>query len=795
MTIAPTLPTPPRPVLPARSLRARWRLTMIVGMNALVLLVVASAVLITALEERHNLTRLHAMIATQIDAAAQNAVTSLQTALTAAGTDPAALERLRALNPALTRVSVVAADGHTLAVVPDGEPRDWGDALALQAVLASHNPFQSMNDGELVLAVPTPDGAGAIIAEADPQQFFAAALATAHGSAGYAYFVTEDGTLLATAPRQTIDASIHPADFALLRDVNQGHIGMRVYKGLAGRWAVGDAQHATSAGFIIITETSLSTFAAPVVRLLGLWGLALVLTAAVGEWLIRRNQRTVSGPLNVLHTGARAVTGGDYRYRVRMPPYTDREFVELAAIFNQMVERMASSQKQIDAYSHNLQELVDQRARELARKASELERAAGITHALTPLLDPRLLTDVATELICERFGVYHAEIMLVDADTSALVPAPSHHTPARDRVLLQDAPHNVLAWVGRHGQLYYVPDTTREPRYLPSVDTPASRCALIIPIHFEGNVTGVLNLEADHRDAFARDEMEVLRSLADEIGAAMHNAQAFTALETANRDLAQATLHANQANTLKSRFLNSAAHRLRGPLNTMIGYSETMLSGVYGTLPEPVLERQRYVVEQGRGLQALIEDMFDLSTIETGEMQLNYQWVRLTPLLEEIMNAARALHQAGYPDHDLTLRLDLMHLTAPLPPLWADLERLRYMLITLMSNAVKFTPAGEIVLSAYCDNEDDTIHISVRDTGPGINEDRLRYVFEPFQHKRGEPDTDERGTGLGLPVSRLLAMRHGGDLTVTSTLGEGSTFTLTLPRQAHGAPPPPEADR
>ena len=790
MTMAPTLPTPPKPTLPGRSLRARWRLTMIVGMNALILLVVACAVLITALEERQSLIRLHAMIATQVDAAAQNAVTSLQTALTSAGTDPAALERLRALNPALARISVVAVDGHTVAVVPDSEPRDWGDALALEAVLASHDSFQSIMDGELVLAVPAPDGAGAIIAEADPQQFFAAALTTIRGSAGYAYFVTEDGALLATVPGQTVDTGVHPADFALLRDVLQGGEGTRLYKGLAGRWVVGHAEHATSAGFIIIAETSLSTFATPVVRLVGLWGLALVLTAAVGEWLIRRNQRTVSSPLHALQTGAHAVAGGDYRYRLRMPADTDREFVELAAIFNQMVERLASSQKQIDAYSQDLQELVDQRARELARKASELERATGITRALAPLLDPRLLTDRAIDLICERFGVYHAEVLLVDTDTNAIVPAPSYYKPARERLLLQDAPHSVIAWVGRHGQLYYVPDTTREPRYLPSVDAPASRCALIIPMHFEGSVIGVLNLEADHRDAFTRDEMEVLSTLADEIGAAMHNAQAFTALETANRDLAQATLHANQANTLKSRFLNSAAHRLRGPLNTMIGYSETMLSGVYGALPEPVLERQRYVVDQGRGLQALIEDMFDLSTIETGEMQLNYQWVRLTPLLEEIMNAARALHQAGYADHDLTLRLDLMHLTAPLPPLWVDLDRLRYMLMTLMSNAVKFTPAGEIVVSAHCD--DDTIHISVRDTGPGISEDRVRYVFEPFQHKRGEPESDERGTGLGLSVSRLLAMRHGGDLTVTSTIGQGSTFTLSLPRQAHGAPPPPE---
>lgn len=171
-------------------------------------------------------------------------------------------------------------------------------------------------------------------------------------------------------------------------------------------------------------------------------------------------------------------------------------------------------------------------------------------------------------------------------------------------------------------------------------------------------------------------------------------------------------------------------------------------------------------------------------------MQLNLQWLKLTPLLEEVMNAARALHVAAYADHQLTLKLNLMHLTEPLPPVWADLERLRYILMNLLSNAIKFTTSGEVALSA--DFDPDKVYIHVRDSGPGISDDDRRYLFEPFQHQRGQPAPDVKGTGLGLPVSRLLAMRHGGDLTVQTELRQGSTFTLNLPRHPDGAPPPPD---
>jgi signal transduction histidine kinase len=391
------------------------------------------------------------------------------------------------------------------------------------------------------------------------------------------------------------------------------------------------------------------------------------------------------------------------------------------------------------------------------------------------------------DLIKTRFDVYWVEILRVE-EVGRIVPASGKPKPPTPALSLHDSARSVTAWVAQNGTTLYVPDVKLEPRYRPSPDLPASQCELAVPLAYGTQVIGVLNLEADHRDAFPQDEIAVLEALANQIAVSMHNADTFKALENANRDLAQATLQANQANTLKSRFLLNASHKLRTPLNAVIGYSEAILSGVYGEIPEKILDRERRILENGRVLQALVADMLDLSAIETGQMQLNLQWVDLPPLLAEVMNAARALYQTTYADQPLTLQLDLDHLAEPLPPVWADIDRVRYILINLMSNAVKFTPSGEVVMSA--DFDDQTVRIHVRDTGPGISDDELRYLFQPFQHQRGSTASGGKGTGLGLPVSRLLAMRHGGDLTVESVLHQGSTFTLNLPRRPDGAPDP-----
>ena len=776
---------------------------MILGMALLVVVITGSASLILLLEGRQAVLRLHETAAQQVQVGLNQAVDDAQQALArSAQTIPAGevtgadLEGLLSAYPALRAVSVVGTDGVEIAHTPGSSGRtapDWTQNPAWIAATSGETagkPVHALVTGEtpaLDIAVSLSNSSEVMIAEFDPQRLWQAVLAAPVGREGYVYLASSDGVLLAIGPDVQPDPEYDPAQFAVFKDSRSGHPATRVYRGLNGSWVIGRAAPVPGEGYTLLTETPLGEFTTPVVRGLALWLLALALAVVVGEWLVRRILRTVLAPLEALRQGARAVTAGDYGYRVRIPHNADREMFELGGTFNTMVERLAQSQKQIDAYTNQMRETVDLRARELSRKALQLEVAAEVSGKIATILDPRALNAQVVDLIKARFDVYWVEILRVE-ENGRIVPASGRPNPPTPVLTLHDSAHSVTAWVAQNGETLYVPDVKVEPRYRPSPDLPASQCELAVPLKYGSRVIGVLNLEADHRDAFPEDEIAVLEALANQIAVSMHNADTFKALENANRDLAQATLQANQANTLKSRFLLNASHKLRTPLNAVIGYSEAILSGVYGEMPEKILDRERRILENGRILQALVEDMLDLSAIETGQMQLNLQWVDLPPLLAEVMNAARALYQTTYSDHSLTLRLDLDNLAEPLPPVWADADRLRYILINLMSNAVKFTPSGEVVMSA--DFDDEVIRIRVRDTGPGISEDELRYLFQPFQHQRGSTASGGKGTGLGLPVSRLLAMRHGGDLTVESVLHQGSTFTLSLPRRPDGAPPP-----
>lgn len=751
---------------------------MALGMNVVTLIVAGGATMIVLLMHLQATNDLHTSTARQTGQIVLQTLNDTRQALlyTAQSAPGAAdLERLMVAYPAVKSASLIDnAGGDTLRVPGSAPAEDWREHPAWEAITAGQ-PYSGLDeDRSLVMAVPAEGGM--LVARLDPQALWQLAVTPVVGEGGYTYVVDEHGGILATAPGQPLPDERQPADFTGFIRARKGEPEMVLYRGLEDDLVLGRGTAIPDTSWYVMTETPLTDFTPLIVRLVALWVLALGLTFLVGEWMIRRILRMVLTPLDMLQKAARAVGGGDYRYRVRLPDSTDRELTALGNAFNEMTTRLQDSQEQIDAYTHEMEEIVDLRARELSRKALQLEVAAEVSGKIATILDPRMLIEQVIDLIQQRFRIYHVDILTVNPDTGLILSGRSRDGLEIPPISIQDENTSVIAWVARFGQTLYVPDVGQEPRYRRLSLLPASQSELAIPLKFGGRAIGVLNLEAEHRHAFPRDEIAVLESLANEIAVSMHNAQVFTALETANRDLAQATLQAKQANLLKSRFLLNASHKLRTPLNAIIGYSETILSGMYGDIPDKAIDRQRRILDNGRHLQALIEDILDLSSIETGSMELNLSWVEVEPLLDEVMNAARALHQTGYPDHDLDLRLDI---DGALPSVRADLDRLRYILINLLGNAVKFTESGEVVMSATLANG--SLLISVRDTGPGIPDDEQTYLFEPFQHQKGSTASEGKGTGLGLPVARLLALMHGGDLTVISTVHRGSTFTLRLP--------------
>lgn len=242
--------------------------------------------------------------------------------------------------------------------------------------------------------------------------------------------------------------------------------------------------------------------------------------------------------------------------------------------------------------------------------------------------------------------------------------------------------------------------------------------------------------------------------------------------ERVHGEAQKAREEAERASAVKSAFLASMSHELRTPLNAIINLTKFVASGDMGSLNETQEETLNQVVDSGQHLLALINDVLDMSKIESGSLNLFLEDdVNLEDLLNKVCTTGRVLLK----EKPVKLTADI---ASNLPLLHGDRQRLYQSLLNIMSNACKFTEQGSIKLQAR--QTGDKVVISVRDTGPGISPEDQPLVFEAFK----QTDTGLRkagGTGLGMPISKNLIEAHGGQLSLESELGKGTTFVVSLP--------------
>jgi signal transduction histidine kinase len=252
----------------------------------------------------------------------------------------------------------------------------------------------------------------------------------------------------------------------------------------------------------------------------------------------------------------------------------------------------------------------------------------------------------------------------------------------------------------------------------------------------------------------------------DELGALATN------LNRMNEELGRLYQQLEAANRHKSEFLASMSHELRTPLNAIIGFSEVLLDRLFGDLNAKQEEYLQDVLESGRHLLSLINDILDLSKVEAGRMELEVGRFALPEILENGLTMVR--ERAGR--HGIALSLDV---DQGIDGIEADERKVKQVVFNLLSNAVKFTPdGGQVGIRAGMD--DAGVWITVWDTGIGIAPENQGRIFEEFQQAAAGKERRE-GTGLGLALSRRLVELHGGRIWVDSELGKGSTFVFTLP--------------
>jgi signal transduction histidine kinase len=277
-------------------------------------------------------------------------------------------------------------------------------------------------------------------------------------------------------------------------------------------------------------------------------------------------------------------------------------------------------------------------------------------------------------------------------------------------------------------------------------------------------------------DVKTGDEIEVL---ADEFNRMAENLRsAYTGLEQKvaerTRDLAVANERLQELDRLKSDFVSNVSHELRTPLTAIKGAVDLVLRQVAGPLTEKQVHYLTRVRSNTQHLAGLINDLLDLSKIESGKIEMRSSRISLGGLVHEVMETLRPVAAEKIIDLEATI-------ADPSILVWADRDKVNQVLMNLIGNAIKFTPAqGRVTVSAARDGNE-SVYVSVTDTGPGIAPEEREKIFDKFYQIAQTGETKPKGTGLGLAICKALVELHGGHIWVESEINHGCTFSFTLP--------------
>ncbi|MET0528875.1 MAG: GAF domain-containing protein [Microvirga sp.] len=407
----------------------------------------------------------------------------------------------------------------------------------------------------------------------------------------------------------------------------------------------------------------------------------------------------------------------------------------------------------------------------LTTSVEELKALAGTGQAisgtlnLTRVLD--LVSATAMELgqsdVCILFRYDRTNCQFILWRASGLGESLSDHIRSI-RILETET---VMGTAIRQNAPVSVADINRLPRWpLRDVAINAGiRSVLIVPLVRAERVFGTLVLMRREGAEFKRRTIDLMQTFASQSVLAIQNARLFREIEDKRRQLETASQH-------KSQFLANMSHELRTPLNGVLGYTEMLLDGVYGEVAGEAHEILEFIQSNGEHLLALINDVLDLSKIEAGHFTLTLDDYAVSSVIEAVGSVAQPLAQAKGLDMRASVANDL-------PIGRGDERRLTQVLLNIVGNAIKFTDAGSVSITARAVG--DIFELAVTDTGSGIALVDQERIFDAFHQVDSSSTRLKGGSGLGLAISRRIVQMHGGTITVKSALGQGSTFKIVVP--------------
>ena len=696
------------------------------------------------------------------------------------------LEKLLIIAPAVTEALAVDENGtiqvqasRLRTVLPDAK-KDLSGSPSFRQARQGKSYFGQVyfvrgSEPYMTIAVPIERFAGDVIgvlqAEVNLKYIGDVVSNIRVGKAGHAYAISRAGELIA-----------HPDISLVLQRRNVLHLeqaktAFRATPGLTAPNAIvaADLQgKKVLSSFALIptldwavvlerpVEEAYETLYASMIRTSTLFMIGLGMALIASLFLARRVVR----PVRILRQGVERIGSGDLAYRLDLK--TGDEMEILADEFNKMTSQLQESYV-------NLEQKVDVRTKELTESLEQQTATSEILRVISSSpTDIQPVLNTVVENAARVCAADDALIFLVHdgslehvAQYGSIPAALRQHGPPLDR---GSVPGRAML----ERQTVHVHDLSAAATEFPHAVTrgiaPGVRTSLATPLLRQDIPVGVILIRRTEVHPFSDKQIALLKTFADQAVIAIENVRLFKELEEKNQQLEAANKH-------KSQFLANVSHELRTPLNSIIGFTRLVLRKIEGQIEKLQRENLQKVLISAEHLLKLINGLLDLAKIEAGRMEVYAETFKV----DEVVRMATATVEPMLRNGNVRL---VTELAAGLPAIKTDRDKLKQVILNLLSNSAKFTEAGEIKVAAWSENG--SLKLAISDTGIGMNKEALNFIFEEFRQVDMSTTRKYGGTGLGLAIVKRLVDLLGGEIGVESEVGKGSKFTITLPLGHNG---------